>query len=56
MAARGPLVEEDPSRYFVPPYVGPRGWLGVYLDVEVDWEAVRDIIGNAHQTIAGPGR
>ena len=54
--ARDLIVEADPVRYFVPPYVGHRGWLGVYLDVEVDWTAVRDIIGNAYQTIAGPGR
>ncbi len=49
-------VETDPGRYFVPPYVGHRGWLGAYLDVDVDWEAVEQIIGDAYHTIAAQGR
>lgn len=54
--ARDVLVESDPERYFVPPYVGHRGWLGVYLDVSVDWAAVERIIGDAYHTVAGQGR
>ncbi|MGH2418042.1 MAG: MmcQ/YjbR family DNA-binding protein [Candidatus Limnocylindria bacterium] len=54
--SRDALVDADPGRYFVPPYVGHRGWVGVYLDVEVDWEAVEEIIGAAYHTIAGRGR
>ena len=54
--SRDSLVEADPGRYFVPPYVGHRGWLGVYLDVDVDWEAVEEIVGAAYHTIAGRGR
>jgi hypothetical protein len=54
--ARDLLVESDPGRYFVPPYVGHRGWLGVYLDVDVDWKAVEEIIGAAYHTIAGRAR
>ena len=34
----------DPERFFRPPYVGPRGWLGVYLDVPVDWGEVGEIV------------
>jgi hypothetical protein len=49
-------VDADPGRYFVPPYVGHRGWLGVYLDVEVNWKAVEEIIGAAYHTIADRGR
>ena len=50
------LVEADPDRFFVPPYVGVRGWLGVYLDVgEVDWDEVMAIVERAHRTIAGGG-
>lgn len=33
-------VEDDPDCYFVPPYVGPRGWLGVRLDRDLPWTAV----------------
>ena len=32
------LVEADAERFFVPPYVGHRGWLGVRLDRGLDWD------------------
>ena len=54
--ARDPLVEAEPERYFVPPYVGHRGWIGVYLDVDVDWETLEELVGNAYHTIAVRGR
>jgi hypothetical protein len=38
--AQGTLVESDPSRFFVPPYVGPSGWVGVRLEGKADWGAV----------------
>src|SRR5260370_379531 len=39
------LVKANPARFFRPPYVGHRGWLGVYLDVEINPEpsAVADL-------------
>jgi len=40
----------------IPPYVGHRGWLGVYLDVSVDWDAVDAIVGDAYHTTAGRPR
>jgi len=41
---QGSLVAESPDRYFVPPYVGPRGWIGLRLDTRaLDWKAVRDL-------------
>ena len=47
------LVEEDPEHFFRPPYVGHRGWLGVYLDVEdVDWEHLEDLVEGAYRQIA----
>lgn len=46
------LVEGHPDRYFVPPYVGHRGWLGVYLDVPVDWDSVADIVEDAFRSVA----
>jgi len=54
--ARDLLVEADPGRYFVPPYVGHRGWLGVFLDVPVEWDMVEDIIGDAYHTSADRAR
>jgi hypothetical protein len=42
------LVERDPHHFFVPPYVGPRGWIGVFLDVpDLDWDEVRALLWDA---------
>jgi hypothetical protein len=39
------LVEENPTRYFVPPYVGPRGWVALRLDAaRVDWKVVKSLV------------
>lgn len=46
------LVGAEPQRYFVPPYVGHRGWLGVYLDVDVEWDAVELIVEDAYCAVA----
>ena len=46
------LVETDPERFFRPPYVGVRGWIGVYLDVPVDWDELRVLVGDAHATVS----
>ncbi len=46
------LTSTDPDRYFVPPYVGGRGWVGCYLDVEVDWEALEEIVVDGYVTVA----
>lgn len=50
--ARDALVAADPDRYFVPPYVGGRGWLGVRLDGEVDWDEVREVVIDAYRVVA----
>jgi len=42
---QGRLLAEDAERYFVPPYVGPKGWVGVRLDTpRVDWKAVKNLV------------
>jgi hypothetical protein len=47
------MVDADPSRFFVPPYVGPRGWIGVRLDLAaVDWDDVAAIVRTSHQMTA----
>ena len=46
------LVHADPDRFFRPPYVGGRGWLGVYLDVPVDWDELEARIRDAYGLIA----
>ena len=46
------LVAEEPDRFFRPPYVGGRGWLGVRLDVDVDWEEMAGIVEDAYRVVA----
>lgn len=46
------LVAESPDRFFRPPYVGHRGWLGVYLDVPVDRDEIADLVAAAYRTVA----
>ena len=51
--AQEALVTADPERFFVPPYVGHRGWLGVRLDVgEIDWDQIADLVLDAYRTVA----
>ncbi len=46
------LVEAAPERFFVPAYVGPRGWMGVRVDGEVDWEEVAEFVEDSWMQIA----
>ena len=47
------LVQANPQRFFRPPYVGWRGWLGIYIDdVEVDWEEISIMVERAYRQVA----
>ena len=48
------LVEADPERFFRPPYVGHRGWLGVRLDRGLDWDELAGIAEDAYAEVAPP--
>jgi hypothetical protein len=48
------LVASAPDRFFRPPYVGVRGWLGVWLDVPVDWDEVAALVTSAYRCVAPP--
>jgi predicted DNA-binding protein (MmcQ/YjbR family) len=50
--AQDVLVRSDPARYFVPPYVGHHGWVGVYLDGELDWALIADMIDDSYRMTA----
>jgi hypothetical protein len=50
--AQEELVETEPARFFRPPYVGHRGWLGVRLDGKVDWTEIDEICRDAYRVIA----
>jgi hypothetical protein len=49
---QGELVDQEPDRFFVPPYVGGRGWLGVRLDRDPDWDEIAGIIEDAYREVA----
>jgi predicted DNA-binding protein (MmcQ/YjbR family) len=46
------IVGSDPGRFFVPPYVGGKGWIGAYLDVEQDWDELADLIEESYRMTA----
>lgn len=47
------LVASDPERFFVPPYVGGRGWLGVRFDVDgLDWDEMAELVVEAYRCVA----
>jgi hypothetical protein len=50
--AQEELVRTEPERFFRPPYVGHRGWLGVRLDVDVDWGEIDRIVREAYRLVA----
>jgi hypothetical protein len=45
-------VATEPDRFFRPPYVGGRGWLGVRLDHDVDWDELAHICEEAFRSVA----
>ncbi len=50
--AQDVMVRAAPLRFFRPPYVGVRGWLGVWLDVPVDWDEIAAIVVDAYRVVA----
>ena len=51
--AQAQLVADAPERYFRPPYVGTRGWVGVWVDVpDVDWARVEQVVEDAWRCVA----
>jgi hypothetical protein len=52
--AQEALTGSDPGRFFRPPYVGHRGWIGVRLDGAVDWAEVAELCADAYRAVAPP--
>lgn len=46
------LVGADPHRFFVPPYVGHKGWVGMRLDKRVDWREVALLVTRSYRMTA----
>ena len=45
-------IGEEPERFFVPAYVGYRGWIGVRLDRDVDWKEIDGVVRDAYCMVA----
>jgi len=50
--AQSELVTTEPNRFFRPPYVGGRGWLGVRLDGKIDWSEIEVVCEEAYRSVA----
>jgi len=46
------VVGNDEKRFFVPPYVGSKGWIGAYLDVQQDWVELAELIDESYRMTA----
>ncbi len=46
------LVGADPERFFVPPYVGHKGWVGMHLDARPDWKEVGALVARSYRMTA----
>jgi len=48
------MIFTDPARFFRPPYVGPRGWVGVRIDHRPNWAQVATLVERAYREVAPP--
>ncbi len=46
------IVENDPEHFFVPPYVGQHGWVGIFLDSDPDWALIADLVEDSYRMTA----
>ena len=46
------MMRSDPDRFFVPPYVGPSGWIGIRLNGRPDWDLIADVLRTGYRLIA----
>ncbi len=46
------LMKADPSRFFAPPYVGPSGWIGIWLDKRPRWKHIDELLFDSYRLTA----
>ena len=46
------LVAADPERFLAPPYVGPKGWIGVRIDAGTDWPQIAALVARSYRLVA----
>jgi hypothetical protein len=54
IGAQEAMIFTDPRRFFRPPYVGPRGWVGVRIDGRPNWRLIADLVAQAYRQVAPP--
>ena len=50
--AREIMLEAEPARFFIPPYFGPKGWIGVGLDDKADWREIEAFVRRSYRLTA----
>ena len=50
--AREIIIDAEPARFFIPPYFGPKGWIGVGLDEAADWREVEAFVHRSYRLVA----
>ena len=46
------LLQAEPARFFIPPYFGPKGWIGVGLDEAADWREIEAFVRRSYRLVA----
>jgi hypothetical protein len=46
------LLQAEPTRFFIPPYFGPKGWIGVGLDEAADWREIEAFVRRSYRLVA----
>jgi hypothetical protein len=54
--AQEELIAANPERFFRPPYVGHRGWVGVRIDNDPDWDEVAEVVTDGYRCVAKPAQ
>jgi predicted DNA-binding protein (MmcQ/YjbR family) len=50
--AREIIIDAEPARFFIPPYFGPKGWIGVGLDEAADWREIEAFVRRSYRLVA----
>jgi predicted DNA-binding protein (MmcQ/YjbR family) len=46
------LIGSAPARFYAPPYVGPKGWIGIVLNDDTDWDELADLVEESYRMTA----
>lgn len=49
--SRDVLIGADPNRFFFPPYYGLKGWVGMHLDDDPDWNEVAAVVARSYRLV-----